>query len=286
MVLLAVGVASILAGGALIAGPLDRRLPARRRELDGAQALEGRQRQPAVPGPAPDAVQVACVRNELADRLRARELRSAGSVPLRGGRRQRHLGTPELAVDGALRGHTADPGQQGNVIIAFHREPDFQYINELNVGDTITIQNRSLPDVRLQGHPALGPARRAKVTQLSPTSGHELTMITCDPWWQDYNRLVWRAELISAPAPSSPDRPADRWPTPPSNCLRPGESAGSGAPVRLREALERARVRLFGRAPRAACPATPDEDDARRTITTTARHDERRSPTGRSECEI
>ena len=30
---------------------------------------------------------------------------------------------------------TPDPGQQGNVIIAFHREPDFQYINQLNVGD-------------------------------------------------------------------------------------------------------------------------------------------------------
>ena len=52
---------------------------------------------------------------------------------------------------------TPNPGQQGNVIIAFHREPDFQYINQLNVGDTITIQNRSLPDVRLQGHAALGP---------------------------------------------------------------------------------------------------------------------------------
>ena len=43
-----------------------------------------------------------------------------------------------------------------------------------------------------------------QVTQLVPTAGHELTMITCDPWWQDYNRLVWRAELITAPAPSSP----------------------------------------------------------------------------------
>jgi len=29
------------------------------------------------------------------------------------------------------------------VIIAFHREPDFQYINELNVGGTITIENRA-----------------------------------------------------------------------------------------------------------------------------------------------
>jgi sortase (surface protein transpeptidase) len=35
------------------------------------------------------------------------------------------------------------------------------------------------------------------VTQLVPTDGQELTLITCDPWWQDYNRLVWRADLTS-----------------------------------------------------------------------------------------
>jgi len=94
---------------------------------------------------------------------------------------------------------TPNPGQQGNVIIAFHREPDFQFINQLNVGATITIQNRTCQTYvyRVTQRWNLAPAR---VTQLGPTSGHELTMVTCDPWWQDYNRLVWRAELISAPA--------------------------------------------------------------------------------------
>jgi sortase A len=94
---------------------------------------------------------------------------------------------------------TPNPGQQGNVIIAFHREPDFQYINNLGVGDTITIQSRTCQTFvyRVIARWDLPPS---KVTQLGPTSGHELTMITCDPWWQDYNRLVWRAELISAPA--------------------------------------------------------------------------------------
>ena len=98
---------------------------------------------------------------------------------------------------------TPDPGQQGNVIIAFHREPDFQYINQLNVGATITIQNRTCQTFvyKVTARWDLAPNH---VTQLVPTSGHELTMITCDPWWQDYNRFVWRAELISAPAPSSP----------------------------------------------------------------------------------
>lgn len=40
----------------------------------------------------------------------------------------------------------------------------------------------------------------AEVTQLVPTSGYDLTLVPCDPWWQDHNRLVWRAELVSSPA--------------------------------------------------------------------------------------
>ncbi|HKR99746.1 MAG TPA: hypothetical protein VJU79_09545, partial [Candidatus Dormibacteraeota bacterium] len=39
----------------------------------------------------------------------------------------------------------------------------------------------------------------AKVTQLAPTGGYDLTLVTCDPWWQDYNRIVWRASLVSPP---------------------------------------------------------------------------------------
>src|SRR5215831_11854086 len=38
---------------------------------------------------------------------------------------------------------TPAPGQRGNVIIAFHREPDYQNIDQLNTGDTVTIQDRA-----------------------------------------------------------------------------------------------------------------------------------------------
>lgn len=95
---------------------------------------------------------------------------------------------------------TPDPGQQGNVIIAFHREPDFEHIDKLAVGDRISIQSRSCQTFVYQVTKRwiLPPSQ---VTQLTPTQGHDLTLITCDPWWQDYNRLVWRAALISAPAP-------------------------------------------------------------------------------------
>jgi len=97
---------------------------------------------------------------------------------------------------------TADPGTSGNSIIAFHREPNFEHIDQLAVGDTISIQDRACHTFiyKVTGRWDIAPS---KVTQLTPTSGHELTMITCDPWWQDYNRLVWRAELVSPPAASS-----------------------------------------------------------------------------------
>ena len=96
---------------------------------------------------------------------------------------------------------TPAPGQRGNVIIAFHREPDYENINQLGVGDTVTIQDRSCQTYvyKVTQRSILSPQ---SVTQLVPTSGYNLTMVTCDPWWQDYNRIVWRADLVSSPATS------------------------------------------------------------------------------------
>ncbi|HYA00227.1 MAG TPA: class E sortase [Candidatus Binatia bacterium] len=94
------------------------------------------------------------------------------------------------------------PGGTGNVIIAFHREPDYQYINELAPGQTVTIQDQSCTTYvyTITQSWDLLPTQ---VTQLGPTSGHELTLITCTPWWVDSQRLVWRAELTSTEASSS-----------------------------------------------------------------------------------
>jgi len=36
------------------------------------------------------------------------------------------------------------------------------------------------------------------VSLLRPTTGNDLTLITCDPPRQDYNRLVFRAHLVDA----------------------------------------------------------------------------------------
>lgn len=88
------------------------------------------------------------------------------------------------------------PGGAGNVIIAFHREPDYQYIDQLGPGDTITIQDRSC-DTYVYTVTQRWQLAPSDVTQLVPTSGHELTLVTCTPWWVDYDRLVWRADLTS-----------------------------------------------------------------------------------------
>ncbi|MBV9101012.1 MAG: class E sortase [Candidatus Dormibacteraeota bacterium] len=110
---------------------------------------------------------------------------------------------------------TPNPGQQGNAIFAFHREPNFEHIDQLSVGGTVTVQDRACHSYvyRVTGRWVLAPQQ---VSQLAPTSGWDLTLITCDPWWQDYNRLVWRATLVSAPASSGATAPAAAAPSNPS----------------------------------------------------------------------
>jgi sortase A len=94
---------------------------------------------------------------------------------------------------------TPAPGQAGNSIIAFHREPDYEHIDQLNVGDTVSVQDRTCHTFtyKVTTKWTLDPS---KVTQLVPTSGHDLTLITCTPFWVDSLRIVWRATLVSPSA--------------------------------------------------------------------------------------
>jgi sortase A len=94
---------------------------------------------------------------------------------------------------------TPAPGQAGNSIIAFHREPDYEHVDQLNVGDTVSVQDRTCHTFtyKVTAKWTLDPS---KVTQLVPTSGHDLTLITCTPFWVDSLRIVWRATLVSPSA--------------------------------------------------------------------------------------
>jgi len=93
---------------------------------------------------------------------------------------------------------TAAPGQTGNDIIAFHREPEYEHIDQLKVGDVVDVQDRSCKTYayRITGRWQLYPSN---VTQLTTTTGSDLTLITCTPFWVDSQRLVWRGALITAP---------------------------------------------------------------------------------------
>ena len=89
---------------------------------------------------------------------------------------------------------TSDPGQPGNVIIAFHREPGYEHIDQLNKGDAITVEDRGCHvfHYTVTQRWVLDPN---DVTQLNPTTGHDLTLVTCTPFWIDSQRIVWRATL-------------------------------------------------------------------------------------------
>ena len=91
---------------------------------------------------------------------------------------------------------SAAPGAQGNVIIAFHREPDYEHIDELSAGQIVNVEDRNchVYSYKITSRQELAPD---KVTQLVPTAGYNLTLITCTPFWEDYDRLVWQSTLVA-----------------------------------------------------------------------------------------
>jgi sortase A len=89
------------------------------------------------------------------------------------------------------------PGEAGNMIVAFHREPDYQYIDRLGPGDVVTVQDRSCHTYGYRVATRSDLSTKEVPPLLGPTQGHDLTLVTCTPFWQDYNRLVWRATLVT-----------------------------------------------------------------------------------------
>ncbi len=93
-------------------------------------------------------------------------------------------------------GQSAAPGGVGNVVVALHREPNFENLNQLHVGSPITVTDRACQrwTYRVTQMWVLNPNQ---VTQLNPVAhGHLLTLITCTPLWIDNQRLVIRATLV------------------------------------------------------------------------------------------
>ena len=203
MALLALGLAAIVAGVGLIAFPLLgvwQRGSADQSALSswqngGSSAITG-----AVPGPKTGSTApktVSCGSGSTADY--ALVTFSAPAADHYAG--VATDGTWDSLHDRSMVHYTGtpNPGDQGNSIIAFHREPDYEHIDQLNVGDTVSIQDRSCKTYtyKITGKWTLDPN---SVTQLGPTTGHDLTLVTCTPFWVDSLRIIWRGSLVTPTA--------------------------------------------------------------------------------------
>lgn len=90
------------------------------------------------------------------------------------------------------------PGQEGNMLLALHREPNFEPLGNLKVGDQVVVTNRACQTFtyKITNVWVENPNR---VTQLQALSGGKyLTLITCTPLWIDTQRIVIRADLTSS----------------------------------------------------------------------------------------
>jgi len=87
------------------------------------------------------------------------------------------------------------PGAKGNVLLAFHRETRWLDVNEVKAGDQVQVQDRTLKTFTyvIDFVRTVNPS---DVSLLRQTEGNDLTMITCDPPWQDYNRMLFRGHLV------------------------------------------------------------------------------------------
>jgi LPXTG-site transpeptidase (sortase) family protein len=111
-----------------------------------------------------------------------------------------------VAVDGnwdLLRRHpmvhhhdSSAPGERGNAVFAFHREPAYEHIDQLQVDDLVSVQDRNCYVFTYRINKRL-EAPPSRVDELGPTHGYDLTLITCTPWYRDYNRLIWTADLVA-----------------------------------------------------------------------------------------
>ena len=90
------------------------------------------------------------------------------------------------------------PGQEGNMLIALHREPNFEPLGSLKVGDPIVITDRACTKFTYTVTQVWVESPN-KVSQLGQLSGGKyLTLVTCTPLWVDTQRIVIRAELTSS----------------------------------------------------------------------------------------
>jgi len=76
--------------------------------------------------------------------------------------------------------NSALPGEQGNVALAAHRDTFFRPLRNIRVGDEIKFKTRKRSfDYVVESMEIVTPA---DVSVLEPSTGHDLTLLTCYPF--------------------------------------------------------------------------------------------------------
>ena len=114
-------------------------------------------------------------------------------------------GTQQLRLGpGHLRG-TAMPGENGNCIIAGHRDTHFRALKEIQPGDEIKLQTRDGEyTYRVGGLQVVSPDYTAP---LRPTTDAELHLVTCYPFYylgSAPKRFIVEAQLENSTASITP----------------------------------------------------------------------------------
>jgi sortase A len=111
--------------------------------------------------------------------------------------------------------NSAGPGQIGNFAVAGHRNrATFWRLDELNPGDAIVVEGKSTWYVYKVTQTRI--VKPSQVEVVAPVPGHPgerpttamLTLTTCNPKFDNYQRLIVHAELARS-QPKSDGRPAE-----------------------------------------------------------------------------
>jgi sortase A len=105
-------------------------------------------------------------------------------------------GAPELRRGPGHMAGTPMPGQDGNCVIAGHRDTHFRVLKDIRKGDVIILQTGGgLYTYRVSGTQVVMPSN---TTSLKPTADAELHLITCYPFYYlgaAPKRFIVRAKL-------------------------------------------------------------------------------------------
>ena len=109
--------------------------------------------------------------------------------------------TDQLDQGPALMEATAQPGQNGNCVIAGHRDTHFQFLKDVRPGDDLFLERSGARyRYRVSSTHIVNPTN---MTLLRPESAAVLTLVTCYPFHYvgtAPQRFIVRAELLNPSA--------------------------------------------------------------------------------------